>query len=93
MTFKLPDPTLWISGDGYWIRSQDKDSRPDKNRFKEPAYSKDQLIQALRDWSEEMAQVCGAMSPAEYATGKVDHNEMAWTDSCAHAIREKVKEL
>jgi hypothetical protein len=38
---------------------------------------------------EACATVCDAKVDAEYATGKVDHNEMAWTQSCAAAIRER----
>jgi hypothetical protein len=38
---------------------------------------------------EACAKVCDAKVDAEYATGKVDHNEMAWTQYCAAAIRER----
>lgn len=40
---------------------------------------------------EECARVCDAQVDAEYATGKVDHNEMGWTQSCAIAIRARTK--
>lgn len=36
---------------------------------------------------EECAKVCDEKVDAEYATGKVDHNEMGWTQYCAMAIR------
>ena len=38
---------------------------------------------------EECAKVCDAKVDAEYATGKVDHNEMGWTQACAIAIRDR----
>jgi hypothetical protein len=38
---------------------------------------------------EACAKVCDAKVDAEYATGKVDHNEMGWTQACAFAIRER----
>ena len=38
---------------------------------------------------EECARVCGRMVDAEYKTGKVDHNEMGWTQACAIAIRSR----
>jgi hypothetical protein len=38
---------------------------------------------------EACARVCDAKVDAEYATGKVDHNEIGWTQACAFAIRER----
>ena len=38
---------------------------------------------------EECAKVCEAKIDAEYKTGKVDHNEMGWTQACAIAIRAR----
>ena len=38
---------------------------------------------------EECAKLCCDMIDAEYKTGKVDHNEMAWTQYCAEAIRAR----
>jgi len=38
---------------------------------------------------EACAKVCDDKVNAEYATGKVDHNEMGWTQSCAIAIRAR----
>lgn len=38
---------------------------------------------------EACAKVCDEKVAAEYATGKVDHNEMGWTQACAIAIRER----
>ena len=38
---------------------------------------------------EECAKVCDDKVNSEYATGKVDHNEMAWTQACAIAIRAR----
>lgn len=37
---------------------------------------------------EKCAKVCDSNINAEYATGKVDHNEMAWAMVCAEAIRK-----
>jgi len=38
---------------------------------------------------EACASVCCDMIDAEYKTGKVDHNEMAWTQACVTAIRAR----
>lgn len=38
---------------------------------------------------EACAKVCDGKVDAEYATGKVDHNEMGWTQACAIAIRAR----
>ncbi len=38
---------------------------------------------------EACAKLCDEKVDAEYATGKVDHNEMAWTQACAIAIRAR----
>jgi hypothetical protein len=41
---------------------------------------------------EACAKVCDDKVDAEYATGKVDHNEMGWTQACAAAIRARGQE-
>ncbi len=41
---------------------------------------------------EACAKVCDEKVDAEYKTGKVDHNEMAWTQACAIAIRARSKQ-
>ena len=38
---------------------------------------------------EACAKVCDEKVAAEYATGKVDHNEIGWTQACAIAIRAR----
>ena len=38
---------------------------------------------------EACAKVCDEKVAAEYATGKVDHNEIGWTQACAFTIRER----
>jgi hypothetical protein len=38
---------------------------------------------------EACAKICDGKVDAEYATGKVDHNEMAWTQACLIAIRAR----
>ena len=38
---------------------------------------------------EACAKLCDDKVAAEYATGKVDHNEMGWTQACAIAIRAR----
>ena len=35
------------------------------------------------------AKLCDEKVDAEYATGNVDHNEMAWTQACVIAIRAR----
>ena len=42
-----------------------------------------------KDENEACAKVCDEKVEAEYATGKVDHNEMGWTQACAIAIRAR----
>lgn len=42
---------------------------------------------ATEQMREDAAKVCESRVNDEYATGKVDHNEMAWTSWCAGAIR------
>ena len=41
---------------------------------------------------EACAKVCDEKVDAEYATGKVDHNEMGWTQACSIAIRARGQE-
>ena len=41
---------------------------------------------------EACAKVCDEKVEAEYATGKVDHNEMGWTQACAITIRARGQE-
>jgi len=38
---------------------------------------------------EACAKVCDEKVDAEYATGKVDHNETGWTQACAIDIRAR----
>jgi hypothetical protein len=38
---------------------------------------------------EACAKLCDEKVDAEYKTGKVDHNEMGWTQACAIAIRAR----
>jgi hypothetical protein len=39
---------------------------------------------------EEAAKICDGLIAAEYATGKVDHNETAWSHCCGAAIRAAI---
>lgn len=48
------------------------------------------LVEAER---EMCAKVCDQKVDAEYATSKVDHNEMGWTQACAIAIRARADDL
>jgi hypothetical protein len=50
---------------------------------------KDRISYAVALEREECAKVCDVKVDAEYATGKVDHNEMGWTQACAIAIRAR----
>ena len=45
--------------------------------------------QEILEEREACAKLCDDKVDAEYATGKVDHNEMGWTQSCAIAIRAR----
>ena len=38
---------------------------------------------------EACAKVCDGWAPSEYATGKVDHEDMGWTQVCAMDIRAR----
>ena len=44
-----------------------------------------------QDEREACAKLCESKSNDEYATGKVDHNEQAWTDFCAAEIRGRTE--
>lgn len=39
----------------------------------------------------EAAELCDSLVANEIATGKVDHNEMAWTQACAIALRARAE--
>ncbi len=47
--------------------------------------------QAAERERDACVTVCCDMIDTEYKTGKVDHNEMAWTQACATAIRARSK--
>jgi hypothetical protein len=47
------------------------------------------IRKAVEREREACAQICDAKVDAEYATGKVDHNEMGWTQACALSIRAR----
>jgi len=53
----------------------------------EAVYALCQIVAAHE--REACAKVCDEKVDAEYKTGKVDHNEMAWTQACAIAIRAR----
>lgn len=72
--------TLWFQAMHESIRANEEFTR---YRFAE-------LVAAAE--REACAKVCEDKIKAEYETGKVDHNEMAWTQACAMAIRTKGKE-
>ena len=55
----------------------------DDTRHDVDYYTRDQLVQALKDWSEECALVCEEHLEFPSLTPK----------DCAEAIREKAKEL
>lgn len=46
-------------------------------------------LEAVIREREACAKLCESKMIDEYATGKVDHNEQAWTDWCAAAIRQR----
>jgi len=47
------------------------------------------LVKGVQGEREACAKVCDEKVEAEYATGKVDHNEMGWTQACAITIRAR----
>ena len=49
----------------------------------------DRIHKFMLEEREACAKVCDEKVDAEYATGKVDHNEMGWTQACAIAIRAR----
>jgi len=51
--------------------------------------AQEELKKAVEAEREACATVCDGNVDAEYATGKVDHNEMSWSQSCAIAIRAR----
>ena len=48
-----------------------------------------QIEERTRNEREACAKMCDEKVDAEYKTGKVDHNEMAWTQACVIAIRAR----
>ena len=58
-------------------------------RLFQTMYTADQMRKAVADEREACAKICDGKVGAEYATGKVDHNEMGWTQSCAIDIRAR----
>ena len=53
------------------------------------AYVQNLVQRAVAAEREACAKVCDEKVEAEYATGKVDHNEMGWTQCCAMDIRAR----
>lgn len=49
----------------------------------------DRIHKFMLEEREACAKLCDEKVDAEYATGKVDHNEMGWTQACAIAIRAR----
>jgi hypothetical protein len=74
-----------------WLCGDDHSVKPKNNALK----TKQALRQALAQPDEVLAEreacakLCDDRVDAEYATGKVDHNEMGWTQACAQAIRAR----
>lgn len=66
---------------------------PNPGNLLEAKYTKEQMhayaMKAVAQEREECAKVCDEKVDAEYATGKVDHNEMGWTQACSIAIRAR----
>jgi hypothetical protein len=64
-----------------------------RNRMQEEIDELRQAIEQAEDavaaQREACAKLCDEKVDSEYATGKVDHNEMAWTQACAIAIRAR----
>ena len=106
MTFKLPEPV----GCGYVFKYASGDTPSlQKEGWAQvtgmSTYTHGQLIQALRDWSEECAALCEGLSNSVRATWREDEfTEKAYRSgvleiasipmqACANAIREKAKEL
>ena len=79
----------------YWADDEDPEIDPPRwtmvsplplllERFAAAAYAAGAAAER-----EACAKVCDEKVDAEYATGKVDHNEMGWTQACAAAIRAR----
>ena len=92
--------TLWVVG-GFLIGAVLTFKRMDSNMTTEDElkfYIKEtnfwckkylKAEQELREEREACAKVCDGKVDAEYATGKVDHNEISWSQACAIAIRAR----
>ena len=72
----------WARDAGYTKVDPTKNPIEILERFAALAYAA-----GAADMKERCAKVCDEKVAAEYATGKVDHNEMGWTQACAIAIR------
>jgi hypothetical protein len=93
---------LWKDANGWDVRGY-KNTLGDLERFAHLVAAKsteEANAKANASWTlmckkmvaierEACAKVCDEKVDAEYATGKVDHNEMGWTQSCAIAIRAR----
>jgi len=81
---------LRISKDGVWVNPDVPVEETARLFLDRIAYNiKDMVATAVAQEREACAQVCDAKAYAEYETGKVDHNEMGWTQACAEAIRAR----
>ncbi len=76
-----------------WAREADtyailqSDDTFDRKEIFEERFAALAYAAGAADMKEQCAKVCDEKVAAEYATGKVDHNEMGWTQSCAITIR------
>lgn len=69
------------------VDCDEPDVRYAYDSYDDELYKFAELIAAAE--REACAKVCDEKVAAEYATGKVDHNEMGWTQACAIAIRAR----
>ena len=72
----------------YWADDEDPEKDPPRWTTVSPLPPLLERFAALVAAAEReaCARVCDEKVDAEYATGKVDHNEMGWTQACATAI-------
>ena len=85
---------VWIT-DGYWDdelrRFATLVAAAERKRIESTPWGagKEWIARAIEAEREACAKVCDEKVDAEYKTGKVDHNEMGWTQACAIAIRAR----
>ena len=77
----VQEPVAWGSGDGYWIRAEDKAIRPDRERFTVAFYTSPPQRKPLTE--DEIGIICASLGFAQ-----ISPVEVARAIEAAHGIKE-----